>query len=535
MKPLSHCTLALFLSVMLWPAIAAAQRNLTAAPAQKGEGRIALVIGNSAYKQAPLANPTNDAADIAKALQDVGFKVILKRNANTRDMRQAIREFGSELRRAEVGLFYFAGHGLQVKGNNYLVPVGADIENEADAEDLAIDANYALRTMEEAQVKVSIVILDACRNNPLARGFRSASRGLATMNAATGSLIAFATAPGSVAADGVGRNGIYTKHLLASLAQLDTDILKVFQRTRAAVVKETGGKQTPWESTSLIGDFYFRPQTGGAQVAAIVPSPEAAIASSTPDPSAESNYQRGVQYLHGYGVPQDDDEALRWIKKAVDQGHAVAQVTLGFMYQNGRSVRIDEVEGARWIRKAAGQGNADGQLRLGPGYGIGRGGMPKDEVEAARWIRKAADQGVADAQVHLAQIYLNGKGVPKDEAEAARWYRKVVDQGNEPKVTSLGGDALVFSKMAHLNLGEMYENGKGVPKDEVEAARLYRIVADRGWADGQYQLGALYESGRGVQKNVAEAVRWYQLAARQGNKRGAPQAQASLKRLGASW
>lgn len=236
-------------------------RNLAVARSDV-EQRVALVIGNSAYKDSPLANPVNDATDIAKALGDAGFKVILKRNANMRDMRQAIREFGTELRRAQVGLFYFAGHGIQVKGNNYLVPVGADIQNEADAEDLSIDANYVMRTMEESQVKVSIAILDACRNNPFARSFRSASRGLAQMTAATGSLIAFATAPGATAADGAGRNGIYTKYLLESLRQRDTDILRVFQRTRAGVVKETGGKQTPWESTSLVGDFYFSPPAG---------------------------------------------------------------------------------------------------------------------------------------------------------------------------------------------------------------------------------------------------------------------------------
>jgi TolB protein len=255
--------LALLLLQALFSCAAFAQRNLKIAakeaPAATTEVRVALVIGNAAYKESPLSNPVNDATDIAKALQDSGFRVILKRNAGTRDMRQAIREFGAELRRADVGLFYFAGHGIQIKGNNYLVPVGADIQNEADAEDLAIDAAYALRTMEDAQVKVSIVVLDACRNNPFSRSFRSASRGLAQMNAATGSVIAFATAPGSVAADGAGRNGVYTKHLLASLAQPDTDVLKVVQRTRANVYKETGGRQTPWESTSLIGDFYFRP------------------------------------------------------------------------------------------------------------------------------------------------------------------------------------------------------------------------------------------------------------------------------------
>ena len=282
-----NCVFSRALPVLLFalstPHLLAQQRNLGVAPAAANELRVALVIGNSAYKESPLANPVNDAADIANALQDAGFKVILRRNANTRDMRQAIREFGTELRRAQVGLFYFAGHGIQVKGNNYLVPVGSDIETEADAEDLAIDANYALRTMEEAQVKVSIVILDACRNNPFARSFRSASRGLAQMSAAAGSFIAFATAPGSVAADGKGRNGMYTKHLLASLSQPDTNLLQVFQRTRAGVVTETGGKQTPWESTSLVGDFYFRQPAGGQQVgSAVSGAAPAAAAPSAP-------------------------------------------------------------------------------------------------------------------------------------------------------------------------------------------------------------------------------------------------------------
>lgn len=259
--------------LLVLPASAAAQRNLVVA----GESRVALVIGNGAYKDSPLANPVNDATDTAKALQQFGFKVILKRNAGTREMRQAIREFSAELRRSQVGLFYFAGHGVQLKGENYLIPVGAEIESEAEAEDLAINTNLLLRTMDESQVKVSIVILDACRNNPFARSFRSASRGLAQMSAATGSVIAFATAPGSVAADGKGRNGTYTKHLLASLNQPDTDILKVFQRTRAGVVKETAGKQTPWESTSLIGDFHFAAAPAGRPV----PAPAAAPASAT--------------------------------------------------------------------------------------------------------------------------------------------------------------------------------------------------------------------------------------------------------------
>ncbi|MBK7473641.1 MAG: caspase family protein [Betaproteobacteria bacterium] len=166
------------------------------------EPRAALVIGNSAYAASPLKNPTNDATDVANALREFGFRVVLMTDADQHAMRQALREFGRELKRGGIGLFYFAGHGVQSKGRNFLVPVGVNIESEAELEDQAVDANLVLGYMEDAANRVNIVILDACRNNPFARSFRSASRGLAQMDAARGSFLAFATAPGSVASDG---------------------------------------------------------------------------------------------------------------------------------------------------------------------------------------------------------------------------------------------------------------------------------------------------------------------------------------------
>lgn len=235
--------------------------------------RVALVIGNGDYKDAPLKNPPNDAEDVAATLRSLGFEVISRRNATQPQVKAAVREFGQHLRGAESGLFYFAGHGIQVKGINYLVPVGVDIQSEADAEDQSVSLDYVMRTMEESGARFNISILDACRNNPFARSFRSASRGLAQAQAASGMLVAYATAPGSVAADGTGRNGIYTKHLLKNLKEGDSDILKVFQRVRAGVVTETGGQQVPWESTSLTGDFYFK---HGEQVANIPPNDSAA-------------------------------------------------------------------------------------------------------------------------------------------------------------------------------------------------------------------------------------------------------------------
>jgi hypothetical protein len=220
--------------------------------------RTALVIGNADYSTSPLKNPVNDATDIAAALRDAGFEVIYKQNLNQTEMKRAIREFGAKLKaNGGVGLFYFAGHGVQVKGTNYLVPVAAAVENEEEVEYEAIDAGFVLAQMESARNPMNIVILDACRNNPFARSFRSESKGLAQMDAPSGTIIAYATAPGSVASDGAARNGLYTQELLKSIRVKDLDIEELFKRVRISVRNLTGGKQTPWESSSLTGSFQF--------------------------------------------------------------------------------------------------------------------------------------------------------------------------------------------------------------------------------------------------------------------------------------
>ena len=221
--------------------------------------RLALVIGNSAYKTAPLKNPLNDAEDMAATLKNLGFKVILKKNADQRTMEDTIRYFGKQLRNGGVGLFYFAGHGVQVEGRNYLMPIDAKIESESDVRYEAVDAGRVLGKMEDAENQLNIVILDACRNNPYARAFRSDQSGLARMDAPTGSLIAYATAPGEVAADGPERNGVFTKHLIQHMMIANLSIEQVLKRVRIDVARQTNGRQIPWESSSLMGDFYFNP------------------------------------------------------------------------------------------------------------------------------------------------------------------------------------------------------------------------------------------------------------------------------------
>lgn len=229
------------------------------APRPAKEQRIALVIGNGGYKESPLSNPVNDARDLAKSLEEVGFQVTRLENANLGQMVKAVRDFGDRLQQGGVGLFYFAGHGMQVRGRNFLIPVGAQIEREDEVAYQSVDANQVLEKMESARNRLNIVILDACRNNPFARAFRSTAQGLAQMDAPVGTLVAFATAPGSVASDGNGRNGLYTQHILKNLKEPGLKVEDLFKRVRLSVRQDSQGRQVPWESTSLEGDFYFLP------------------------------------------------------------------------------------------------------------------------------------------------------------------------------------------------------------------------------------------------------------------------------------
>ncbi|MFD2454390.1 caspase family protein [Ideonella paludis] len=273
-------TLALAALLATGPAVAQnTGRNFTVQPQAAGtatQQRVALVIGNNNYADAPLNNPLNDAKAIAKALEAAGFQVILKLNANHKDMMGAVREFGSRLRQGGSGLFYFAGHGMQIKGRNYLIPVGADIQREDEVAYQAMDAQAVLDKMESAGNGTNLMILDACRNNPFARSFRSATQGLAQMEAPVGTLVAFATAPGSVSSDGSGQHGLYTEHLLRLMRAPGMKVEDVFKQVRVAVRKESQGKQIPWESTSLEGDFYFlAPRQAEASAAAAAPAPSA--------------------------------------------------------------------------------------------------------------------------------------------------------------------------------------------------------------------------------------------------------------------
>ena len=270
----SHLLFLLFLSLLL-PATAVAQ------------SRVALVIGNADYHEAPLRNPLNDARDMAQALRDLGFEVIEVTNATKKRMLDAVNDFGVRLQQAHVGLFYYSGHGVQYHGKNYLLPLQTTIGAPADLEQETVEAERILGRMEQSQVALSVVILDACRNNPFRNFmvFRSyADRGLAALAPPIrGSLIAYATQPDNVAADGMGRNGTYTKHLLRYLKQPGLSLPALFNEVGLAVSEETQGAQVPWMHASPLPAFCF---SGCAPSPASEALPSAAISPPSMTPAA---------------------------------------------------------------------------------------------------------------------------------------------------------------------------------------------------------------------------------------------------------
>lgn len=254
------------------------------------EKRVALVIGNSAYQHVPtLPNPDNDAGDMAAKLTDLGFEVVVGRDLDLAGVRNTIRDFVGKLDGADLALFYYAGHGLQVNGENYIAPVDAKLLSYIDLEFEAVPMNLILSAMERS-TRVNLVFLDACRDNPLAVNFarsmgtRSSSigRGLAKVGTGIGSLIAFATQPGNVALDGAGRNSPFTAALLRHLGKPGRDITRELIDVRRDVLEATGGKQVPWDNSSLTGEVVLKPPT--------TPEPATSTGSGKSDNAAELAY-----------------------------------------------------------------------------------------------------------------------------------------------------------------------------------------------------------------------------------------------------
>ena len=496
------------------------------------DGRVALVVGNSTYAHiGRLPNPDNDARDISAALRRLGFEVTTELDADRVELTEALRAFTRQSAGADVSLVFYAGHGIEMDGVNYLVPVDARLERDVDVRFETVTVDDLL--VSTAGASLRLVILDACRNNPLARSMqrtaaiRSVSGGsFADLNEdllGDETLVAYAAAAGTTAADGRGWNSPYTAALLSHL-ETPLEIGLLFRRVRAAVLAATNGGQRPHEYHSLVGEHYLtRTLATGTSVSvtAAVPAELALADPPRPDPpeidvtelhmaalreladagDAGAQTELGERYEHGRGAPQDDRAAVSWFRRAAEQGHPPGQGALGFMYATGRGVVQNHAESVHWFRRAAEQGNARSQYNLGTSYRDGRG-VVQDDAEAVRWFRRSAEQGSALGQTGLGAMYYTGRGVQRNDAEAVHWYRRAAEQGEA---------------FAQRNLGVMYREGRGVSRDDREAVRWFRRSANQGHSVGQAELGWMYENGRGVRRDRVEAVRCYRRAADQGD------------------
>ncbi len=487
--------------------------------------RVALVIGNAAYSHVEkLANPGNDAQLIATTLRGLGFKLVgdgVQQNLDKVHFDQIVQAFGKQIQGADIALFYYAGHGMQVDGTNWLLPVDANPTQPRDVDFQMVDASLVLKQMDGAGTRLNIVLLDACRNNPFSNlGTRAIAGGLAQMRAPEGTLISFATQPGNVASDGKGADGPYATALVEAMRQPGLDIFHLFNQVGLAVKKETGGAQLPWVSSSPIdGDFFFShgEETPDPLLAALTPplAPAPASAPTTRDATApkppdtaappanenaEATTKRALALLTATDGTQDPVQAFQLLEKAAAVGYAPAQYQLALFRERGVNSERSYEAALQWYRKAAEQNYIPAELAVARFYGAGLS-VERDLAERKKWLLRAAGHGSPIAQYLLGNIALFGRDEPKDLAAAADWLRKASDHGYP---------------LAQVQLALMYEHGNGVPKDYAEALRLAHLAADRNNAQGQNIVGRFHEFGFGVPKDPAEAVRWYRLAADKG-------------------
>lgn len=490
---------------------------LATATVALAEPRYALVIGNSGYKSARLPNPKNDAKLIARTLQQLGFKVTKLIDVDQRAMKKAMLAFSRRLRKSDaIGLFYYAGHAVQVDGENYLIPIGANIIDESEVPVEGLSLNQMFKTMERAESRVNIAILDACRDNPFATGSRSLTRGLAPVLAPTGSFIGFATAPGQVAYDGAGSNSPYSGALAEAMLHPGITIEEVFRRTRRKVLAATGGKQTPWESTSLTGPFFFKQKPATLEAnKPKVGSPAAVLSPQQLSEWKAWRHLQGEKTLAGY-------EAFI---KAHPGGmfEELARVKLANL-EAGRG-DDGQTEAARNSSEAAGEEDADNLA----GWAVSHWLAPaqekvltakeraavvidladaalrkKDYTKALELYAEAAKLGAPVAMYNLAKLYDGGRGVTRSLKLSASWYRAAADLGHARSMSALGN---------------MYEFGEGVDKDLANALRFYQMAAEAGDPNGMTSLAFLYSVGKGVARDHKLARKWYRVASEKGNAR----------------
>ncbi|WP_051404229.1 MULTISPECIES: caspase family protein [unclassified Bradyrhizobium] len=521
--------------------------------------RVALVIGNSAYRNTvQLPNPRNDATDVARMLKGAGFEVVEGVDLDKRGMDDAFRRFADAAVGADAALFFYGGHGFQFQGANYLVPIDARLTGAADIGAQMARVDDILADLQRAS-GVRILMLDACRDNPLADQLLAQAnparavtitRGLARIKQTAGTVIAYSTQPGAVAADGEGRNSPFAAAFIREVSQPGVEIGPLFRHVAADVYKATNERQLPEVTFSLLGDFYFvgLPAPTAPPPVAAAPAPTQTAALVLPTPAARSAAEgcdklaasaedtdrpSGVpgvalnhiqprlavdacraaltqapdhrrlqfQMARALSVAGELAEARDWLTKSAAAGSVAAMSDLAVMLEKGEGGPADLPRAVALFDQAAAAGNVPAMRNVAIGYenGVGR---PADAAQAAQWYRKAADTGDPQAMGFLAVLYLQGTGVPKDARQARQWIDKLVT--TEHTATML--------RVGYVLLGLT-----GAVKDYATARTLFQRAAELGDGDGNVMLGNLAAGGIGEPRDFARAADLYERAAAIGN------------------
>ena len=429
--------------------------------AEPADRRKALVVGNGRYVAAnPLRNASSDAIAMAGKLRALNFDVTLAVDVDKDSFEASVNRFAGSLQGAEAALFYYAGHGLQVDGRNYMVPVDARADNEADLPFQLVALDIVLNRLASNRL-TSIVILDACRDNPLgarlakALGERATAvgKGLATVKAGVGTLISFSTQPGNAALDGDGTHSPFTQSLLTHIEAPNIDVLDTMKRVRRDVVTVTRSEQVPWDNSSLIDAFYFKRE-------AQVPRDEPPV-KERPRAKPGSDIDRDLALV----LPPDGNDASLRPSGGRPPIHDCDRIAASSsdperIVDGGSINQLDGPSGVRACRAA---------LASYPN-------TPRFEFQLAR-------------SLHRADQY----------EEAARLYRKLVEHGYLAALT---------------NLGWLLDNGKGVARDHLAAVRLHLLAAHQGDQFGMFNVAQAYDSGNGLPYNPVQAARWIYAAVR---------------------
>ncbi|NVO14374.1 MAG: caspase family protein [Rhodoplanes sp.] len=473
--------------------VAALVLLMAAGPADSAEKRVAFIVGNSAYQHAPtLKNPRNDATDMRAKLVSLGFEVFGGDDFDRAAFVSAMQAFGRASENADVALVFYAGHGIQVNGQNYLVPTDAKVEYEPELSLVLVPFDEVMRQLNRS-ARVKIAILDACRDNPFAKdlsrtmGTRSIDalgRGLGRVQTVSGTFIVYATQPDNVAQDGEGRNSPFTGSLLRHIDQ-PLSISDMIIEVRNEVIGETRGKQVPWDSSSLTGRFSFKIE------GTITVTPQGGAPSVGAQPPADPRLPDMMAWIAAQGStdPQDFETYLKgfpdglYARQARQRIEALRRTPVPDVQARAPSEpqapgRPDPAaaERERWVRFA----NSTNPEHL------------------ASFLRDYPDGPYAgEAANNLGSLYFNGTGTPRNLRLAAEMFER--------------GQKLGSSHAAN-NLGNMYATGMGVPKDDARALALYRRGAELGHPDAMTNVGAMLAGGRGAPRDDAQAIAWFRRA-----------------------